>query len=141
MPRGALPGLEVDVGIGDRSPYGGIRIAIDVGPHDRKHDRNEGRHDPAAVVHLSPAPSFRKGRTAVEHQVPEYVEPVERDPQYPVNVPPQLAFSAGTFPPAVFPLAAFLLAVLGRIWMPPPALLRTSKPPDFVTRVLRLGQP
>ena len=37
--------------------------------------------------------------------------------------------------------AVFLVAVLRRMWMPPPALLRTSKPPDFVTRVLRLGQP
>ena len=37
--------------------------------------------------------------------------------------------------------AAFPLAALGRIWIPPPVPLRTSKPPDFVTSVLRLGQP
>lgn len=86
-PRGTLLGLVVDAGIGDRPPGSGTWVAINIQLHDLQDCWNQGGHDPAAIMHLRLAPTFRKGRTAVEHLVPERIEPVKDDSQYPVNIP------------------------------------------------------
>ena len=77
---------QVDAGIGDRSPDRRIGVAVDIGLHDRQNHRNEGRHDPASIMHLGLAPPFGKGRSTMEDLVPQRVEPVKDDSQYPVNI-------------------------------------------------------
>ena len=77
---------QVDARIGDSSPDRRIGVAADIGLHDRENHRNEGRHDPASIMHLSLAPSFGKGRSAMEDLVPKRVEPLKDDSQYPVNI-------------------------------------------------------
>ena len=72
----------VDARVRDRSPSVDIRFAVHVGLHDLENHGNQGRHYPAAVVHLRLAPPTGEGRTSVKDLVPERIEPVKDDPDY-----------------------------------------------------------
>lgn len=86
LARDSLFPHQVDAGIGDRSPDRRIGVVVDIGLHDRENHRNEGRHDPASIMHLGLAPPFGKGCSAMEDLVPKRVEPVKDDSQHPVNI-------------------------------------------------------